>query len=146
MSPASGARGKSSQPQINVTPLIDVVLVVLIMLMMIAPSLARKMDFELPKQVLVQESDNTSEPQLVLTVGPEGALHLNDEPIDQDSLETRLRLVFKNRREKTVFFDVDDQIQYGDVVHLMDVCRAAGATALGLADPTPRPEPSFEAR
>ncbi|MBK8010317.1 MAG: biopolymer transporter ExbD [Deltaproteobacteria bacterium] len=137
---SSRSRATSSKPQINVTPLIDVVLVVLIMLMMIAPSLSRKIDFELPKQVSILEPP-TRASQILLTLGAHGELRLNNEPLDQGSLPARLHAIFESSGKMPVFFHIDDQIPYGNVVHLMDVCRGAGATTLGLAD-----SPDFEPR
>jgi biopolymer transport protein TolR len=127
---AGGAK-KGIRGEINVTPLIDVVLVLLIIFMVLTPSMLKHLDPTIPKKadetvvpsaetpILVEYTDNR-----VLTV--------NGEPIRPeqlaDSLAGRLRL----DRQKVVFFKAADEAPYGEVVRLMDIARGAGAKTLAV--------------
>jgi biopolymer transport protein ExbD len=118
---------------INITPLVDVVLVLLIIFMVMTPSLLKEIDVKVPEKAEVETSSTpSSTEEIVVTITAEGRIQLNHEPIDEVSLADRIREAMAVRTEKRVFFDIDDDALYGDAMHVMDVCRGAGVKTLGL--------------
>jgi biopolymer transport protein ExbD len=134
-------------PQMNVTPLVDVVLVLLIIFMVITPLLAKNFWVHLPKQekeeVTPQQRDSDPTPPLVLRVGPGRAIEVNGTGVSFEELAERLRRMFAARDDHILFFDAADDAEYGFAVEVMDQARAGGAVtiaalATGLdAPPTP---------
>jgi biopolymer transport protein TolR len=119
-------------PQMNVTPLVDVVLVLLIIFMVITPLLTKTFWIHTPMQeqeeVTVQESDPTQ--PLVLRIGPDRTLLVNGSAITYDELPERLRRIFAARSDHVLFFDADDHAPYGFVVQVMDQAREGGAVTI----------------
>jgi biopolymer transport protein ExbD len=123
--------------EINVTPLVDVMLVLLVIFMVVTPLLRRQLPVELP---IAEHAANPSSPkQVTLTAAADGRLVLDDEPVDDGALAERLRALFATRAEKTIFLAADRTLPYSRVVDLMDTCRAAGIERIGVvtrnADP-----------
>ena len=142
-----GTRGDTDVvPQMNVTPLVDVVLVLLIIFMVITPLLAKTFWIHTPKQekeeVEAQELQQDPTPPLVLRVGADRALELNGTTVGFDELPERLRRIFAARTDHVVFFDADDEAAYGFVVQVMDQAREGGAvTIAALTEPLIQPPP-----
>jgi len=142
-----GARGDAGVvPQMNVTPLVDVVLVLLIIFMVITPLLAKTFWIHTPKQekeeVEAREVQQDPTPPLVLRVGADRTLQLNGSTVGFEELPERLRRVFAARTDHIVFFDADDQAAYGFVVQVMDRAREGGAvTIAALTEPLIQPPP-----
>ena len=136
-----GARGDTGVvPQMNVTPLVDVVLVLLIIFMVITPLLAKTFWIHTPKQekeeVEAREVQQDPTPPLVLRVSADRSLQLNGSTVGFEELPERLRRVFAARTDHVVFFDADDQAAYGFVVQVMDQAREGGAvTIAALTEP-----------
>jgi biopolymer transport protein ExbD len=127
-----GGRG-SVRSDINITPLVDVVLVLLIIFMVMTPILLKQLDVKVPEKAENVDVQPPMGPSpLVLKVKQDGSIQLNSEPISRDALSDRLRDVLAPRREKLVFFDVEDEANYGLVVEVMDTARGAGAKTLGI--------------
>ena len=126
-------RGKKGvRGEINVTPLIDVVLVLLIIFMVLVPSMLKELTANIPKK---DNSNTPPDPNVVpIVVEYTGnrELSINQEPVAPEALAEKVgeRLKFKN--QKVVFFKIDDDAPYGEVVHFMDVVKGAGATTLGI--------------
>ena len=129
-----GNSGAGVRSDINITPLVDVVLVLLIIFMVMTPSLLKEVDVRVPDkpdvETQVVAAPNTNE--VVVSVTREGRLQINREPITEAQLGERVRELMAARAEKRVFFDIDDEALYSDAMHAMDVCRGAGAKTLGL--------------
>ena len=70
--------------------------------------------------------------QLVLSIAKDGTLALNREPVTRETLEERIKTALEGRREKTLFFDVDEEANYGFTVEVMDACRGSGVKVLGI--------------
>ena len=140
-----GTRGDTGVvPQMNVTPLVDVVLVLLIIFMVITPLLAKTFWVHTPKQereeVEARDVQQDPTPPLVLHVGADRTLQLNGTTLGFEELPERLRRVFAARTDHVVFFDADDQAAYGFVVQVMDQAREGGAvTIAALTEPLIQP-------
>jgi biopolymer transport protein ExbD/biopolymer transport protein TolR len=117
----------------NVTPLVDVVLVLLIIFMVITPMLARKLWLRLPEKpddVAAPAPDER--PPVVLSLGEDGAIRVNREAVSDADLPDRLRRIFGARRDHTLFFSAHDDAEYGDAMHLMDRAREGGASTIAV--------------
>jgi biopolymer transport protein ExbD len=122
-----GARG-----EINVTPLIDIVLVLLIIFMVLVPSMLKELTASIPKK---EESNVPSDPSvapIVVEYSANRQLSLNQEVVAPELLAEKVGERLKYRAQKTVFFKIDDDAPYGEVVHFMDIVKGAGATTLGV--------------
>jgi biopolymer transport protein TolR len=117
---------------INITPLVDVVLVLLIIFMVMTPTLLKQMELSVPEKADVQIQPPTTADQVVVGVTAEGKISINKEMIAEAALTERMHEIMKSSRDKLVFFDIDDDANYGDVMHVMDVVRGAGAKTLGI--------------
>jgi biopolymer transport protein TolR len=127
-----GGSGGGVRSEINITPLVDVVLVLLIIFMVMTPTLLKEVEVAVPEKADVEVATPSSADQLVVSVSRTGTLAINQEPIAVPALAGRIHDLMAARSEKLVFFDVDDDASYGDVVHVMDLCRGAGAKVLGI--------------
>jgi biopolymer transport protein ExbD len=116
--------------EINVTPLVDVVLVLLVIFMVVTPLLKQEVPIELPLAENSRETKDLS--QLTLTLAADGLLLLNGESILPEALVTQLQTIYAGRADKTIFLEADRTLPYGRVVDVMDDCRAAGVTTIGV--------------
>ena len=130
MAGVGGAPG-AYKSDINITPLVDVVLVLLIIFMVITPLLQVGYDVKVPPKATV-DTPPPSLDQLIVSVTAGKTLYLNKERLDKQSLSLRLSEILKNRRDKTVFFSADDTVTYGEVATVMDLVRSAGANNIGI--------------
>ena len=121
--------------EINIIPLVDVVLVLLIVFMITAPLLYRGMDIKLP-----QAATNSITPseRKILTVEKNQTVHLDKEEIGLARLEERLRLLKDGSPEVSLYLRADRDVPYGTVVHVMDLIKRAGIVKLGIVtEPLP---------
>jgi len=126
--------GKGVAPAMNVTPLVDVVLVLLIIFMVITPLLTKKFWVHTPKQdkeeVSKQELQEDPDPPLVLRVGAGREITVNGTVVTFEELSDRLKRMFAAREDHILFFDADDQAEYGFTVEVMDRAREGGAVTI----------------
>jgi biopolymer transport protein ExbD/biopolymer transport protein TolR len=153
MTVGGGASGKTVAPMMNVTPLIDVVLVLLIIFMVITPLLSKTFWVHLPKQekeeVAPEDLQQDPEPPLVMKLGPGRTITINNAEIAADELVDRLKRMFAARSDHVLFFDATDDVEYGFAVEMLDRAREGHAvtiapltTALAAPDDaTPAAEP-----
>ena len=120
----------SFRAEINVTPLVDVVLVLLVIFMVVTPLLKQEQPVELPITKTSRAGDESR--QMTLTIAADGALSLDGTAIARDRLAERLDSIFAGRDDRTVFLAADKSLSYATVVEVIDACRAAGVTAIGL--------------
>jgi len=123
--------GKTSvKPDMNVTPLVDVVLVLLIIFMVLAPVVTEGFDVRLPpKDETDQRLDESNDPNkpLVLSVTVDGAYEVNSVRIEQDELPGRLGRMFNARPDNVLYVDGADDVAYGRVLQGVDFARSGGA-------------------
>lgn len=131
MSFAAGA-GKGPSSEINVTPLIDIVLVLLIVFMVMTPVMLKELVAAVPRKPAASEPVPPGAAPLVVRLDVAGNLSLSGEPLAPAALAGRVAERLAHDRQKLVFFDVDDAANYGQAVRLMDVCKGAGARTLGI--------------
>jgi biopolymer transport protein TolR len=130
----SGYKVAATMAEINIIPLVDVTLVLLLIFMLTAPLMYRGIDVNLPK---TQGKPTAVEERLVLTLTKDQAIFLNDKSVPMGSLEQYLRDQFKNRQDKTLYLRADQALQYGFVVETMDRIRRSGIEKLGMVtEPT----------
>jgi biopolymer transport protein ExbD len=126
-------RGKKGvRGEINVTPLIDVVLVLLIIFMVLVPSMLKELTTNIPRK---DNSNTPPDPNVVpIVVEYTGnrELSINQEPVAPEALAEKIGERLKYKNQKVVFFKIDDDAPYGEVVHFMDLVKGAGATTLGI--------------
>ena len=131
---------EGSISQINVTPFVDVMLVLLVIFMVTAPILQQGVDVELP---MVEAGPLTSETeyQLIVAIDRNGTIHLNDTPLDVADLGEKLAAIVKLRPDRTVYLRADKDVVYGKVGAVMAAVRNAGVAKLGMVtEPLPARE------
>lgn len=123
--------------EINVIPLVDVVLVLLIIFMVTAPMLYRGMDIKLPTS-----ASNTIKPEerMVLTIERDQTLYLDKDRVSPAQLESRLRAAKQRNNEVSVFLRADRDVPYGTIVQVMDGVKQAGIDKLGMVTDPVGPE------
>lgn len=121
---------------INVTPLVDVVLVLLIIFMVTAPMLQMGIDVNLPK--VKSKSVDVSEEKLVLTINNKEEIFINRYKTSIAELKPKLESIFASRIDKEIFMRADEKVPYGFVVQVMSEVRKAGVDKLGMITEPPR--------
>jgi biopolymer transport protein TolR len=126
--------GKKSGPKsdINVTPLIDVVLVLLIIFMVLTPSMLKNLPALMPEKQQDEEQSMPPDSALMVEYTAAKELTVNHEAVTVDALADKLAERLKARRQKVVFFKAEDAAPYGEVVRLLDIARGAGAETLAI--------------
>lgn len=135
MSMAVGGAKGGVQHDINVTPLIDVVLVLLIIFMVLTPMMqkAHQINLPAPPDTTVQQPPpDPANPQLIISMEKDKTLSLNQEAVKLPDLQKRLREVLGERSTKIVFFKCDASVKYADAMNVMDVMRGAGVEKIGI--------------
>lgn len=122
--------------EINITPLVDVMLVLMIISMLAAPMLQKGIPLELPA---TETSQDIRDPKVVVSLDRDGRLRLNDQPVHMDLLEKRMKALAMGGTGETVFLRADKLIAYGEVLLVMDRIRKAGVTRIALVTVPPPP-------
>lgn len=128
--------------EINVTPFVDVMLVLLIIFMVTAPMMVQGVDIELPRTKTT--TVKTAEDSLVLTINKERQVYINRLPIELKDLKKKLIRLMEARAKKELLFRADKQVPYGMVMEVMAEVRAAGINQLGMI--TQPLEPDYDRR
>ena len=126
----TGANRLQNEP--NVTPMIDVLLVLLIIFMLVVPMSRKAIDLQLPDPTETQQS-STPPPQIVLEVFPGEKYMINKQPVTKADLLKKLTEIYKDRPEKIIFVKGDPKVKYSDVIYAMDVARGSGVKVIGLS-------------
>ena len=120
---------------INVTPLVDVMLVLLIIFMVTAPMLHQGISVALPKTATTNLRSGLEDP-IVLSISKEGVYYINETPVARGLLRERLRAILRGRREKAVLLKADRGLSYGTVVDTLDLLNRMGIESLGMITDT----------
>jgi len=119
----------TSLSEINVTPLVDVMLVLLIIFMVTAPMMQSGIGVNLPQ---AETESAPAEEGLTLTITKDRYIHMEDSAVNQFLLEQKLKEYFYGKEKKVVFLRADESLNYGFVIHIMDIIKKAGVEVLGL--------------
>ncbi len=124
-------KNDSLMSDINVTPFVDVMLVLLIIFMVTAPMMVQGVDVALPETNRSSQL-STEEDQLVVTIDKDNRIRINDYEVGLELLQEKLEKIFENRHSRAVFLKADKRIAYGRVVAVMSAIKGAGAEKLGM--------------
>jgi len=128
MTPNSRDNGFMSD--INVTPFVDVMLVLLIIFMVTAPMMTQGVDIDLPEAA--NELIGSEKEQLIITIDRENQVYINNFKVPVDSLQEKLVKIFEGRVDSEVFLKADKDVSYGMVVQVMSLIKGAGINNLGM--------------
>ncbi len=120
---------------INVTPLVDVMLVLLIIFMVTAPMLHQGISVALPKTATTNVQSQLEDP-IVLSISRDGLYYINETPVARGLLRDRLRAILRGRKEKAVLLKADRGLSYGTVIETLDLLNRMGIESLGLVTDT----------
>jgi biopolymer transport protein TolR len=120
---------------INVTPLVDVMLVLLIIFMVTAPMLHQGISVALPKTATTNLRSTLEDP-IVLSISRDGLYYINETPVARGLLKDRLRAILRGRKEKAVLLKADRSLSYGTVIETLDLLNRMGIESLGMITDT----------
>jgi len=125
-----GESGQGYLSDINVTPLVDVMLVLLIIFMVTAPMMMHGVKVNLPKTE--SKSIKTKEDPLLLTITKQRLIFIEDYKVELKALKKKLKKIFANRAEKEILLQGDKDVPYGFVIKVMSQVKEAGITKVGM--------------
>ena len=125
-----GAKG-GVKADINVTPLVDVMLVLLIIMMLITPMLNQGVAVRLPEATNSVDKPTTQD-NTVIAISKDGSVYLNAKPVSEAELSTKINEALENKKEKSVFIKADEEAAYSAIMATMDQLRQAGVEDIGL--------------
>ncbi len=134
MAMATSAGGGGMNSDINITPFIDVLLVLLVIFMVTLPMARKVLDIQVPVEEQSKASQAPST-NIVLELKDDGSIAINTQPVDASNLSARLHEIYDARAEKLLFIKAANSRQFKDVINVIDVARGAGVVIFGLAPP-----------
>lgn len=138
MGPMRGNGRKRLVSDINVTPLVDVMLVLLIIFMVTAPMMTQGLDVDLPETT--SKSLRQEDKPIVVTVDKEGSISINNIPMARDLLLQELQKKFKTNQKQPIFLRADKNVPYGHVVTVMSDIKSVGFDKIGMITKQPEKE------
>lgn len=141
MGMSAGGSKKGANSEINVTPLVDVCLVLLIIFMVMLPKNVPEISVKVPPEQKTKQKPPESE-NLVLGLTKDGAITINRTPVEKSKLKDTLENQLKFRDKKVVFVNFDDDAVYGLAVEVLDIAKHSGADVLGIMKNKDKPTPN----
>ncbi|HMG00942.1 MAG TPA: biopolymer transporter ExbD [Gemmatimonadaceae bacterium] len=132
MAMSGGNPGSSLSNEINVTPMIDVLLVLLIIFMMVIPMSRKAIDLQLPDPTPDNTNSGPPPSQIVLEVLPGGTFRINTQPVAKADLAKKLKEIYDGRPDKIIFVKGDPAVKYSDVISAMDAARGSGVKVIAM--------------
>ena len=128
-------RERKSIGEINVTPLVDVVLVLLLVFMVTAPMMSQGIDVSLPT---ANQVDNQPEDRLTVSINAQGRAFLGQRPVALPLLEDQIRAMMAGRPTQVVYLRADERVRYGKVIEVVDLLKRSGVERIGFAYERPK--------
>jgi biopolymer transport protein TolR len=135
MGVSMGKTGRNDVSEINMTPMIDVLLVLIVIFMIAQPMMQKTMDIQLPKE---EKTPDKAPPttNIVLQIEQGGIYKINTLQVTQAQLEQKLNDIYRNRPQKIIFVKAAPDVVYQDVIAAMDAARGAGVKVIGAVLPS----------
>ena len=130
-----GRRPPSAMGEINVTPLVDVVLVLLLVFMVTAPMMSRGIDVSLP---VADQPQREPDERLTVSVNAQGQIFIGDRAVNLVLLEDRLRVLMEGRASKVAYLRADEGLRYGRIIEVLDKMKKGGVEQVGFAYSLPQ--------
>lgn len=131
MGMSAGSKGGANS-EINVTPLVDVCLVLLIIFMVMVPQNVPEISVRVPPESKIKRPPREKQETLVIGLNKDGGIMLNRNPVDRSQLSEQLQRQLDVRDKKVVFVNFDDDAKYGPAVEILDLAKQSGADVLGI--------------
>lgn len=131
-----GKTGSSEVADINMTPMIDVLLVLIVIFMIAQPMMQKTMDIQLPKEDQNRTQQQQPTQNIVLQIEPNGVYKINTLQVPKAQLQQKLTEIYHNRPNKVIFVKASPEIVYQDVISAMDAARGAGVKVIGAVLPS----------
>jgi biopolymer transport protein ExbD/biopolymer transport protein TolR len=131
----TGGKQRTATPVVNVTPLVDVALVVLIIFMMVTPMITKTFWLNLPQEEKTDAKPpppDDKDPPLVMTVDRKGVVRINQTVLSKQDIKDRLPRMLASKKQQVLYFDAHDDVPYGIAMEVMDLARAGGARSIAI--------------
>lgn len=136
MGVSMGKTGRSELSEINITPMIDVLLVLLVIFMIAQQVMMKSIDIQLPKDPDPNQQSNPDPDVIIMEIEPGGVYKVNTRPMNKAQLAPFLQQTYTGRPKKVIFVKANGAVKYQDVIGAIDIARGAGVKVIGQVLPT----------